>query len=295
MAQQHELVLNISPQELVVASYIGDRRESLLRVNLAEDWQAWLLEFLFDQKAEAPSQSPLQSMAASTHPLLNEPIAQLFRQNDIELTFLTHNNSSIKCEEIYPNNLKNWDLERVKAPGFDDLNPPNITNIERVEIVEPRELSRSSTTNSSGYLGIGANRIANAYGARALFQGKNIIIIDIGTLITFDVLSLEGVLLKGVTAPNPNSSGYLDIKGDDVLDMLLGGMERIVKKMRQELQIPLSVVATGGILGEVGEVARPSNQLLKEGLKEFVDAINPELTLYGIHIALKEQLHEYTP
>ncbi|MBS0621339.1 MAG: DUF692 domain-containing protein [Verrucomicrobia bacterium] len=56
--------------------------------------------------------------------------------------------------ELYPNNLKNWDLERVKAPEFDDLNQPNITNIEQVEIVEPRELSRSSKTNSSGYLGI---------------------------------------------------------------------------------------------------------------------------------------------
>ncbi|MBS0622133.1 MAG: glycoside hydrolase family 3 protein [Verrucomicrobia bacterium] len=54
----------------------------------------------------------------------------------------------------YPNDLKNWDLDRVKAPGFDDLNQPNITNIEQVEIVEPRELSRSSKTNSSGHLGI---------------------------------------------------------------------------------------------------------------------------------------------
>ncbi|MBS0622261.1 MAG: hypothetical protein JSR80_04825, partial [Verrucomicrobia bacterium] len=51
---------------------------------------------------------------------------------------------------LHPNNLKNWDLERVKAPGFDDLNQHNITNIEQVEIVEPRELSRSSKTNSSG-------------------------------------------------------------------------------------------------------------------------------------------------
>ncbi|MBS0622610.1 MAG: hypothetical protein JSR80_06595 [Verrucomicrobia bacterium] len=60
-------------------------------------------------------------------------------------------------KSLYPNNLKNWDLERVKAPGIDDFNQPNITNIEQVEIVEPRELSRSSKTNSSGYLGINAN------------------------------------------------------------------------------------------------------------------------------------------
>ncbi|MBS0621577.1 MAG: exodeoxyribonuclease V subunit gamma [Verrucomicrobia bacterium] len=59
---------------------------------------------------------------------------------------------------LYPNNLKNWDLDRVKAPGFDDLNQPNITNIEQVEIVESRELSRRSKTNSSGYLGIEALR-----------------------------------------------------------------------------------------------------------------------------------------
>ncbi|MBS0621668.1 MAG: DNA mismatch repair endonuclease MutL [Verrucomicrobia bacterium] len=56
--------------------------------------------------------------------------------------------------QVYPNDLKNWDLGRVKAPGFDDLNPPNITNIERVEIVEPRELSRRPKTNSSGHFGI---------------------------------------------------------------------------------------------------------------------------------------------
>ncbi|MBS0622824.1 MAG: hypothetical protein JSR80_07715 [Verrucomicrobia bacterium] len=45
-------------------------------------------------------------------------------------------------------------MERVKAPGSDDLNQPNITNIEQDEIIESRELSRSSKTNSVGYLGI---------------------------------------------------------------------------------------------------------------------------------------------
>ncbi|MBS0621608.1 MAG: hypothetical protein JSR80_01455, partial [Verrucomicrobia bacterium] len=60
----------------------------------------------------------------------------------------------VVLSKLYPNNLKNWDLERVKAPGCEDPNQPNITNIEQVGIVEPRELSRSSKTNSSGYLGI---------------------------------------------------------------------------------------------------------------------------------------------
>jgi len=56
--------------------------------------------------------------------------------------------------KLYPNNLKNWYLGRVKASGLNDFKSLNISNIERLKVVQPRELSRGPNTNFSGCLGI---------------------------------------------------------------------------------------------------------------------------------------------
>lgn len=55
---------------------------------------------------------------------------------------------------IYSNNLKNWFLDRAKAPGLTDRKRVHISNIDPLAIGQSRELSHGPKTNSSGCLGI---------------------------------------------------------------------------------------------------------------------------------------------
>lgn len=48
---------------------------------------------------------------------------------------------------------------------------------------------------------IGADRLANAVAATHFFPGKNLIIIDLGTATTFDIVSADKVYLGGVIIP----------------------------------------------------------------------------------------------
>ena len=47
---------------------------------------------------------------------------------------------------------------------------------------------------------VGADRIVNAVAARALYAGA-VVVIDVGTTTTFDIISAEGDYIGGVIAP----------------------------------------------------------------------------------------------
>jgi len=55
---------------------------------------------------------------------------------------------------LYPNKLKNWDLDEAKASGFKRSKERPYYNMASLSIVESRELSLSSKTDSSDCLGI---------------------------------------------------------------------------------------------------------------------------------------------
>src|SRR3989338_6083798 len=46
--------------------------------------------------------------------------------------------------QVYPARSKTWNLERAKVPGIDDRKSVHFSNIDRLTIVDPRELSRCS-------------------------------------------------------------------------------------------------------------------------------------------------------
>ena len=52
---------------------------------------------------------------------------------------------------------------------------------------------------------LGKDRIAAMVGARKLFPTKNLLVIDIGTCITMDVLTNDGTFLGGRISPEFNS------------------------------------------------------------------------------------------
>jgi len=143
---------------------------------------------------------------------------------------------------------------------------------------------------------VGADRIVNAAAAHHLYGGP-IIITDMGTATTFDVISKKGEYLGGVIAPGITSSleslsekteklFLIDFKkptrviGKNTEENLtsgifyhsLGGVKEILKRIKKEIkEEEVKVIATGGL-----------GVLLKKECKE-IEEVNPDLTLQGLN------------
>ena len=153
---------------------------------------------------------------------------------------------------------------------------------------------------------VGADRIANAYAAMRKYS-LPAIVVDIGTAITFDVVSKNGGFLGGVIMPgvnlqlkslNLNTSKLPQINvgasenaiGDSTEKALLSGVirgtacaiEGLLYQCESELGSKATVIATGG-----------QSQLISEYMSRKFDYINPSLTLEGFKYLYElEQLRE---
>jgi type III pantothenate kinase len=143
---------------------------------------------------------------------------------------------------------------------------------------------------------VGADRIVNAAAAHYLYDGP-VIIVDLGTATTFDVVSGEGDYLGGAIAPGMviavetlseraamlprvELSRPKKAIGSDTISAMQSGVvfgyvalvEGMVSRLKRELGEKSKVVATGGharlIAAETG----------------IIDAINPDLTLIGLRL-----------
>lgn len=155
---------------------------------------------------------------------------------------------------------------------------------------------------------LGHDRIANAYGALAVFPINDCIIVDIGTAITGDFVAKEGRYLGGMIYPGEALCSKALHDYTDLLPLVtvkkppspmakttethlqggiyygqLGAIERIIDELKFSVLSPSSVkvIATGG-------ATRPDNQEFIADLAELVDVINPHLTLIGLHEILTE-------
>ena len=142
---------------------------------------------------------------------------------------------------------------------------------------------------------VGADRIANACGAKALYS-KPAIIVDLGTATTFDIIDKNGDFIGGVIMPglnlqfkalNNSTSKLPKIEadsvekaiGDDTVNSILSGVirgsacaiEGLISQCEKEIGEKATIVATGGY----------STLIAKYMSREF-DFINPCLTLEGL-------------
>lgn len=154
---------------------------------------------------------------------------------------------------------------------------------------------------------VGADRIANAYGANFLHKGENCIIVDVGSAISFDAIK-EGAFIGGAIAPGLTMMAHSLHSGTSLLpyievhrprekisrsttgnltlgiySMALGGIARTLDVMKEELPDAVTI-ATGGSIGELGDSE------LAEDLSQIVDHLEPELTLIGIREILSDFL-----
>jgi type III pantothenate kinase len=143
---------------------------------------------------------------------------------------------------------------------------------------------------------VGADRIVDAVAAHHLYGGP-VIIVDMGTATTFEIVSKNGDYLGGAIAPGMLSSAEalfqraamlprIDLTapnkviGTNTIDAMKSGVvygyvglvESMVQRMQKEIGIKARVVATGGF----------SSLIARE--TKVIDEVNPDLTLIGLRL-----------
>lgn len=148
---------------------------------------------------------------------------------------------------------------------------------------------------------VGIDRIVNAVAAFRLVK-KGVIVLDIGTAVTFDVVSDAGEFLGGVISPGIKmcadalymQTGQLpqvkvkkveNVLGKDTENAMLSGVywgsigaiNIILEKLFDELRFNPCVIATGGDAGLIAEYVKNITRII------------PHLTLDGIRIVYEEK------
>jgi type III pantothenate kinase len=141
---------------------------------------------------------------------------------------------------------------------------------------------------------VGADRIVNAVAAHHLYSGA-VIVIDLGTATTFDVISSEGDYLGGAIAPGvmsaaealftraamlprvelarpKNAIGTNTAMQSGILFGYVGLIEGMVARLRKELGEEAKVVATGGLARLIAQETK------------VISEVNPSLTLEGLRL-----------
>jgi type III pantothenate kinase len=146
---------------------------------------------------------------------------------------------------------------------------------------------------------VGADRIANAIGAVRAFPNKNLIIVDMGTATTLDVVTKKRDYLGGAILPGmrlsmeslrSNTAKLMEVDIEQPSSYIgkttresiqsglyygqLGGLKEMIRGMRQEVfaDEEVVIIGTGGF-----------SHLFKDKL--LFDVILPDLVLQGLHYA----------
>ena len=143
---------------------------------------------------------------------------------------------------------------------------------------------------------VGTDRIVNAAAAHHLYKGA-VIVVDMGTGTTFDIVSKEGEFCGGVIAPgigiaaqalytrtaalprvelvHPQKaigSNTISAMQSGIVFGYIGLVEGLLARIQKELGEKALVVATGGYA-----------DLIARGTK-VIDEINPDITLIGLRL-----------
>ncbi len=143
---------------------------------------------------------------------------------------------------------------------------------------------------------IGSDRIVNVIGAHEKYGGP-LIVVDIGTATTFDVIDADGNFLGGAIAPGINISlealfqrtaklprielvtpksvichNTISSIQSGVIYGAVGQIDGIVRRIKEECQLDMKVIATGGL----------SKMLSRES--KTIDKFDYFLTLNGLRV-----------
>ena len=159
------------------------------------------------------------------------------------------------------------------------------------------DINTGNTLKMPYKAGMGADRIVNAYWASTNCK-KPVIVVDMGTATTFDIINKNGEFIGGIIAAGikmqlkalheftsklpelePEKSEYA--MGTDTQSAIMSGIIRgsayaidgLIKNCEEELGEKATIVATGGFC-----------ELISEYTERKFDSINPDLTLDGLRL-----------
>jgi len=149
---------------------------------------------------------------------------------------------------------------------------------------------------------VGADRLVNALGAYEEYGGSHIIV-DFGTATTFDVIDADGSYMGGAIAPGVNMSlealrrvaaqlprvaiGRPDrVVGKTTAQAMRSGIfwgyvgliEGIIERIRREMDVPMGVIATGGVAPLFTECC------------PVLERVDPHLTLKGLYAVFRRNI-----
>lgn len=254
----------------------------------------------------------------------NSTVGGAFFENDA-LVESFHLPSRPLSESAFKEALKKKNVKRALI-GADNLNAGHIASSVLKEKKIPHAFVDSSQISVildvEAPQEVGADRIANTYGALYAHPHANVIVIDMGTAVTFDVIAKERRFLGGAIYPGLYLSAKALSQATDKLPLipiekpksclsrstigniqsglyygLLGTIERILKEIKTArfAKSKVVVVATGGLTAADHPDSFLSAHLrsdLEQDLKGIVDYFEPDLTFLGLHQILKERKQE---
>lgn len=163
-------------------------------------------------------------------------------------------------------------------------------------IVGEKNVNVKVDIKTKNKLEVGHDRIVNSFIAHKKYQ-KDLIIIDLGTATTFDIVSKNCEFIGGIIAPGINLSikalydmtaqlpkitlkKQQNIIGTTTIEAMNSGMyhgyicliEGLVKKIEKEYGHKTIKIMTGGLA-----------EIFKNDLSNIIDHYEPNLTLEGLH------------
>ena len=143
---------------------------------------------------------------------------------------------------------------------------------------------------------VGADRIVNAAAAHHLYEGS-VIVVDMGTGTTFDIVNRDGDFVGGVIAPGIGiaaqalytrtaalprvelvapekaiGTSTISAMQSGIVFGYIGLVEGLLRRVQKELPEKAKVVATGGYAGLIARGTR------------LIDEVNPDITLVGLRL-----------
>ncbi|MCP4567411.1 MAG: type III pantothenate kinase [FCB group bacterium] len=143
---------------------------------------------------------------------------------------------------------------------------------------------------------IGADRLANAAAGFARYKSA-LVVVDVGTAITFDIISEDGRYSGGIITPGPQTAGFnLAQKAARLFEVRLTKPDRVVGKSTAE------AIQSGMYYGTIGLIDNMLEKIFTEtgkscpvigtggdievfaGESKYISEVIPSLTLEGIKI-----------
>lgn len=152
---------------------------------------------------------------------------------------------------------------------------------------------------------LGTDRLANVCGAVALFPGKNVLVVDAGTCLKFDLLTADGCYLGGAISPGMQMRFKALNQQTAFLPLITPLVEPLLVGRNTEESIRSGVM--NGIMAELNDIISqymkmfPRLEIVLTGgdanffLNQFKSRIfaAPHLTLIGLNHIVSNLHHEH--